>query len=337
MDMKASEMSKTPGVSYAVTDDGLELPVIDVTHPAFTIAPTEAELEALTAALYEMMERQRSLNGEQQAALRSVLEGSILGRGLMAGVGTFLTGLNTYLLKLGADNLGSYAVDLDRRIAGGIGPVSMRMRLQNVAGFMADALAPALDEMPGAPLHLINIAGGPAIDSLNALILLKRDRPAVLSGRPLHVHVFDQDTAGPAFGARALNALQLHGGRLHGVHVTFTHTVYDWRNTEPLARALASLDLPHSVWAASSEGGLFEYGSDEEIIANLKVLREAAPGGSVAGSVTRDDGPAAVSRHASYYALTPRSLPTFTALAGQAGWIVEKAIVVPYSIDVRLR
>jgi hypothetical protein len=337
MDIKAPEISKTPGVSYAVTDDGLELPVIDVTHPAFAIAPTEAEIEALTAALNEMIERQRSLTEEQQAAMRSVLEGSILGRGLMAAIGTFLTGLNTYLLKLGADNLGSYAIDVDRRIASAIGAVSMRMRLQNVAGFMADALAPALETMPGAPVHLINIAGGPAIDSLNALILLRRDRPAALSGRPVHVHVFDQDTAGPAFGARALNALQLPGGKLHGVNVTFTHALYDWRNTKTLARALAALDLPHAVWAASSEGGLFEYGSDEEIVANLKVLREAGAGGTVSGSVTRDDGPAALSRQSLYVATVPRNLSSFTALADQAGWTVDKTSVVPYSIDIRLR
>ena len=36
------EAHKKAGVSYAFTDDGIELPVIDVTHPAFTIAPTDA-------------------------------------------------------------------------------------------------------------------------------------------------------------------------------------------------------------------------------------------------------------------------------------------------------
>ena len=32
---KIPEQNKKPGVCYAVTDDGLELPVIDITHPAF--------------------------------------------------------------------------------------------------------------------------------------------------------------------------------------------------------------------------------------------------------------------------------------------------------------
>src|SRR5262249_38660767 len=160
-----------------------------------------------------------------------------------------------------------------------LGPTSMRMRLQNVAGFMADALGPALEAAPGVPVHLVNIAGGPAIDSLNALILLRRDRRSALEGRSVHIHVFDQDTAGPTFGARALNALKEPGARLHGLDVTFRHVLYDWRQTATLSPEVALLDLSRAVWAASSEGGLFEYGSDEEIVSNLKVLREAAPGG----------------------------------------------------------
>ena len=67
MDPIVPEGQKRFGVSYAVTDTGLELPVIDVTHPAFAIAPTDAELDALAAAFQEMMgteigEDIRSLN-----------------------------------------------------------------------------------------------------------------------------------------------------------------------------------------------------------------------------------------------------------------------------------
>jgi hypothetical protein len=337
MNATIPEAHKRFGVSYAVTDDGLELPVIDVTHPAFAIAPTDAELDALAAALEDMMARSRDATEEQREAMRAVLAGSILGRGMLAGTGTFLTGLNTYLMKLGPDNLGSYAVDLDRQIARALGPVSMRMRLQNITAFIAEALAPALRSAPGAPVHLVNIAGGPAIDSLNALILLQQESPSALSGRSIHIHVFDQDTAGPAFGARALKALMEPGAKLHGLGVTFTHVRYDWRQTDTLARELASLDLERAVWAASSEGGLFEYGSDDEIVANLKVLRECGKGGTVSGTVTRDGGPAAVSRQANFLATIPRSLAVFEALAAQAGWALDKSIAVPYSIDVRLR
>jgi hypothetical protein len=112
---------------------------------------------------------------------------------------------------------------------------------------------------------------------------------------------------------------------------------YDWRQTDTLARALSSLDLERAVWAASSEGGLFEYGSDDEIVANLKVLRECGKGGTVSGTVTRDRGPAADSRQSSFFATIPRTLAVFEALAARAGWAVDRSIAVPYSIDVRLR
>src|SRR4029078_5280134 len=130
MNATIPEAHKRFGVSYAVTDDGLELPVIDVTHPAFAIAPTDAELDALAAAFQDMMARSRDAPEEQREAMRTALDGAILGRGMLAGTGTFLTGLNTYLMKLGPDNLGAYASDLDRQIARALGPVSMRMRPQ---------------------------------------------------------------------------------------------------------------------------------------------------------------------------------------------------------------
>ena len=39
------ETKKKPGVCYAPTDDGVELPVIDITHPAFALGLSGEELE----------------------------------------------------------------------------------------------------------------------------------------------------------------------------------------------------------------------------------------------------------------------------------------------------
>jgi hypothetical protein len=337
MHPRVPETNKKPGVCYAVTDGGIELPVIDITHPAFAVAPTEAELTVLTDAFLEMTERMRAMPPDaRQEVRRQLLETSVIGRGLLAGAGTFLTGLNTYLMKLGPENLGAYAVPLDRQIAAALPLVSLRMRTQNAARLQADALAPALATSPGQPLHFINIAGGPAIDSLNALILLRRDHPALLERRSIGIHVFDSDQAGPAFGRRALDALRAPGAKLHGLDVTFTLVAYDWRHPNRLAEQLAALDLGSAVWAASSEGGLFEYGDDEAIVSNLRVLRKAGSGATVSGSVTRDDGPAALSRDPNGVATIPRSLAAFRALANQGGWAVDEAITVPFSFDVRL-
>jgi len=331
------ELNKKAGLSYAFTDDGLELPVIDVTHPSLAIAPTDAELAALTDVFLGMIERMRAVTDEaEKEAGRILMQGSIIGRALRAGSGTFLTGVNTYLMKLGPDNLGAYAVPVDRQIAAILPLVALRMRVQDVARMQAEALAPALAASPGRPLHFINIAGGPAIDSFNALILLQRDHPGLLERRSIVIHVFDQDQAGPAFGRRALEALLAPGAKLHGLDVTFTLVSYDWRDTTRLAEELATLELEAAVWAAASEGGLFEYGDDEAIVSNLQVLRAAGPAGTVTGSVTRDEGPAALSRDSNGVATIPRSLSAFTALAERGGWSVDQVITGPFSFNLQL-
>ena len=72
---------------------------------------------------------------------------------------------------------------------------------------------------------------------------------------------------------------------LHGLEVQFQHHAYDWNDTAPLARLLADLAARGAIIAASSEGGLFEYGTDDAIVANLTALARAGVP-IVAGSVT---------------------------------------------------
>ncbi len=125
------------------------------------------------------------------------------------------------------------------------------------------------------------------MDSLNALILLNRDHPQLLR-RPIAVHVLDGDDAGPFFGANALAALQAEGGPLTEVDIVFKHEIYNWNEPAPLGDLIRDLISHDAIVAASSEGGLFEYGSDEAIVANLRALRTDGEGVRlVAGSVTR--------------------------------------------------
>src|SRR5437762_14154194 len=42
-----AETNKRPGVHYALTSDGVELPVVDVSHPAFALTVTDPEQRAL--------------------------------------------------------------------------------------------------------------------------------------------------------------------------------------------------------------------------------------------------------------------------------------------------
>src|SRR5262249_15466496 len=137
---------------------------------------------------------------------------------------------------------------------------------------------------PEAPLHLVNIAGGPALDSINALIILAGAH-ATLIRRPIAIHVLDAQQDGSTFGARALIALTETGGPLHGLEVQFQHHPYDWNDAAPLARLLVGFAARGAVIAASSEAGLFEYGTDDAVIANLTALGRVGVA-IVAGSVT---------------------------------------------------
>ncbi len=89
------EKNKKPGVCYAVTDDGIELPVIDITHPAFEVRLSEAEISTVIDDTLRSMQVSASLPAE---TARSLVEGSLLLRGVRESAGTFMSGMMTYLL-----------------------------------------------------------------------------------------------------------------------------------------------------------------------------------------------------------------------------------------------
>ena len=336
-EIRRPERNKKPGVCYAVTNDGLELPVVDLTHPAFASTLSEERQQALVR--YFLTEQRRFARLPKlmrSLLLRFFMRGSRIGRGLRRAEGHFLDGMTTYLFKLGPKNLGSYAVPVDSRMLMSLPAVSVRMRLSDMARLLADGVAPRLAADRRYPLHFINIAGGPAVDSLNALILLKREHAELLAGRRIVLRVLDGDDAGPAFGARALAALQEPGAALAGLDVTFEHTPYDWRDVGPLKAAVAAATSEGALMAVSSEGGLFEYGSDQDILANLRALPSDERRLFVVGSVTRDDEIIRTLKLTSTAATKPRGLPVFTALVAQAGWQVTRSIARPLSDQVVL-
>jgi len=110
--------------------------------------------------------------------------------------------------------------------------------MQDIATLMAEALAPVLVKEPARPLHFLNIAGGPTIDSLNTLILLSKNQPGILAAHQISIDVLDLDAAGPAFGARALESLSLREGPLRGIRVALRHVPYDWTKVADLKPVL---------------------------------------------------------------------------------------------------
>jgi hypothetical protein len=335
---RVPERRKKPGVVYAVTDDGVELPVIDVTHPAFSLPATDAELQRRSEAfIREAVRRRRIPPLLQRLMYRVVLRNSVIARGIAGAKGSFLSSLHTYLLKLGADNLGSYAAPIDRKIAASLPGLGVRLRLQDVASLLASRLGRMLDERSGTPCSLVNIGGGSAIDTLNALILVRRDRPHVFDGRRITIDVLDLDPAGPSFGRGALAALRAEGAALAGVDVVLNHVHYSWSDAATQLPVVLHCIPPGAIVAVSSEGALFEYGSDEEVVANLRALHEAAPADTfIVGSQTRDDGPAPYLDSHSGIPLHPRSSTDFAALGRRGGWVVSDMVERPFGRNVVL-
>ncbi|HEY6079337.1 MAG TPA: hypothetical protein VIW29_11070, partial [Polyangiaceae bacterium] len=322
---------------YAVTSDGRELPVVDVTHPSFVLELSEARQRELIARfLVEQRSLARLPSVLRKLMMRVFMRGSIMAAGLRRAEGTFLDGITTYLFKLGPQNLGSFATPVDRRIAASLPAIALRLRLFDMARLLADQLAGALSAAPQKPVWLINIAGGTAIDSLNALILLQRERPWLLTQRRCVVCVLDGDAAAPAFGERAAQALRMAGAPLAGLELEFRRRVYDWQRVAELETTLQALERDDAIGIVSSEGGLFEYGSDEDILANLRVLGRCGSLLAVVGSVTRDDEPIRTLKLTSTAATKPRGLQLFAALVAKAGFAVTRSRARPLSDQVVL-
>ena len=323
---------------YAATREGYDVAVIDVTQPRFAVSDDPRAARALHEAFLGAERRRRRIpKFIMRLMLKSASKKSRLMRALFQSDAGFLDGLSTYVMKLGTDNLRPpYDSPMDRRMAASPHLILLRLRMQQTARLVADGLVEDLAKARGA-LHLINIGGGPAIDSINAVILLKCGHPELLQ-RPIVIHVLDPDKDGPFFGANALAALKAPGRPLEGLDIAFDHRAYDWNKPAVLESLVRELTAASALVAASSEGALFEYGSDEAIIANLTALRAGGTGARlVAGSVTRADESRRRMIALTRFNLVPRGLDGFAPLAEQAGFTIARVEEAYLSDQVMLR
>ena len=169
------ELNKKPGVCYAFTNDGVELPVVDVSHPAFALNVTHSEQHQLVEAfLREGPPLHKLPSVVRNLLLRFFLRGSVLADGIRRSRAGFMSGMYTYLLKLGARDARKRLCQADRSQDCRLLVLGVRLRLQDVAHLMADTLAPLLAD-PHRHLRFVNIAGGPAMDNMNALITAQQE------------------------------------------------------------------------------------------------------------------------------------------------------------------
>lgn len=96
--------------------------------------------------------------------------------------------------------------------------------------------------------------------------------------------------------------------------------------------------MQDAIIIAASEGGLFEYGSGDDIVANLVTLRAGGWGARhVVGSVTRADELRRRWIAESRFKLTPpRGIEGFRPLAAQAGFRIVQTRSVVWSDQVAL-
>jgi len=269
------EKNKVPGIAYAYTNCGLELAVLDITHAMFTRSIKEEGLAELTKQSAFLAQQARQMPDTQKKAIMdmSFIFGNYFHKNPDAN---YLSGMHTYMLKLGPYLLGGGEErNMDRMLAMGVSSVSARMRLRDMCRMQVDVLIPRLEAAPGKELCLINIAGGAASDSINTLILILKEKASLLKNRKVEIDLFDIDPDGPNFGRRCVEALKTADFIFHGVDIAYNHVCYDWTKTQPLADFLST--KKESIISCTSEGGIFEYADDVHIVSNLDTLYDHSP------------------------------------------------------------
>jgi hypothetical protein len=285
------EKRKIPGISYAFTRDGIELPVLDITHPLFTSSIDEEKLKRMIPEIAP--EAKKRAEGFRKMPLfikRFLAKRSYIMAGMMEMTTgkEYLSGLSTMMMKLGPGLIGKGSNKLlDRLGSRAIGAVMTRMRTRDTSVFLANSIKSSLKAFPGKDLCLINIGGGTATDSFNALILVSTSEPELLSGIKTELYILDVDDYGPYFACQCAEALTSAKGILSGLDLTCRHIAYDWKNAEPLRETITGRE--DRIILFSSEGGLFEYGSETDIRENLNIINDVLPTGTeFIASVVKD-------------------------------------------------
>jgi hypothetical protein len=285
------EKKKIPGVSYAFTENGIELPVLDTTHPLFLNSINEEKLGEMLKELEKKGNKRAESFNNMPAFLKAFLtKRSYIMAGFMLKDtdDKFLSGISTLMMKFGPGLIGKGRKKFfDRLGSKSVGAVILRMRIRDICKLHSETLVHQLIKGKGENLCFVNIGGGTACDSINTLITICKKDPLLLINRQIEINVLDIDKYGPGFANNCVEALKSEGNYFHGLNITFKYINYNWNDTTILAGFLS--ERKEWLITCSSEGGLFEYGSDEEIIQNLNVLYDSSQDDmKIAGSLIRD-------------------------------------------------
>lgn len=273
--MKANQDQRIP---YAVLENETQLPILDITHPLFNASIDEQA--------YHLNCRKSARSIESLKKMPRFIQNIFV---KMSSVdNSYLSGMRTLVYKLSPEL--SRGIKLGFRDKWAVKQTSfmgLRIRLRDLCRLQSKILQPQLKQFPERNLCFFNIAGGAATDSINTLILIQESDPDLLKGRKIEINILDIDTYGPNFAKRCIDVLKQPGERFYGLDITLNIIHYDWSQPEELLK----LSLERAGWIqfCSSEGGLFEYGSDSDIIENLNHLFTTSPADArVTGSLIFD-------------------------------------------------
>jgi hypothetical protein len=256
---KSSLDSKVP---CAFTDNNIELPILDITHPYFISSIDETTFRLKCAEAAAKAESSKNMPGFLKGLIKKMFNVE----------NSYMSGMSTLLYKLGPDLLKGRKVRLwDKLVSKQYTSMAIRFRLREICRLQTAILIQNLKDSPEKNLCFINIAGGAASDSINTLILIQEEDPELLKGRKIEINIFDLDSFGPNFAERCIEVLKLPGQRFRGLDISVRIIPYDWSNS---SEKLSVLTKERSDWIqiCSSEGGLFEYGADKNIMDNLNQL-----------------------------------------------------------------
>lgn len=276
MEKRIFEKNKIAGLTYAFTENGIELPVLDVTHPLFLKSINEESLSKMLKEIEQKGEERAESFNKIPAFIKDFMaKRSYIMAGFMLkdSDDTFLSGMSTLMMKFGPGLIGKGRRKFfDRLGSKAFGAVLLRMRVRDICKLQTDILISQLKNEKEKNLCFINIAGGAACDSINTLITLYKNDQSLLSNREIEINVFDIDRFGPIFAKNCVESLKSTGNYFSDLNISLNHIFYNWNDTSVLDEFLRK--RKNWLKISSSEGGLFEYASDEDIIRNLNVLYE---------------------------------------------------------------
>ncbi|MDD1504806.1 hypothetical protein PVA17_18850 [Lysinibacillus sp. CNPSo 3705] len=275
---KVDNANENKRILYAVFENEIQLPILDITHPLFNASIDEQAYHLSCLKSARSIESLKKMPG----FIRNIFV-------KMSNVdNSYLSGMRTLLYKLGPDLTRGIKLGFrDKWAVKQTSFMGLRIRLRDLCRCQSEILLPQLKQFPERNLCFFNIAGGAATDSINTLILIQESDPELLKERKIEINILDIDTYGPNFAKRCIDALKQPGERLHDLDIALNIIHYDWSQPE----ALLKMSLERSNWIqlCSSEGGLFEYGSDAAIIENLNHFYTNSPADArITGSLIFD-------------------------------------------------